>query len=328
VAKLVGGILGVDQVFAERSPAEKVEVVKAEQQAAVTVMVGDGINDAPALAAADAGVAMGARGATASSESADVVLVVDRLDRLTEAVRIARRSRAIALQSIWAGMGLSIAAMGFAAAGLLSPVAGAILQEIIDVIVILNALRALQGTQSSELADATAALGDRFREEHQRLQPGIKRIRHIAEQLDLLTPSQARAELLELHRFLAKEVMPHEEAEDATVYPAVAKLIGGEDPTAVMSRAHLEISHLVTVLGRHLEDMMQGGPTSDEIRELKPVLYGLDAILRLHFAQEDESYLALIEARAQDRTQPTVAVSRETPLAAGSVETKGEAIGR
>src|SRR5579871_4312350 len=298
VAKLVGGILGVDQVFAERSPAEKVGLVQAEQKLAVTVMVGDGINDAPALAAADAGVAMGARGATASSESADVVLVVDRLDRLIEAVRIARRSRSIALQSIWAGMGLSFVAMGFATAGLLSPVAGAILQEIIDVIVILNALRASRGTQSREQADATAALGDRFREEHQQLQPGIKRIRHIADQLDLLTPSQARAELFELHRFLVKEVIPHEDAEDATVYPEVAKLIGGDDPTAVMSRAHLEISHLVTVLGRHLEDMMPGGPTPDEIRELKPVLYGLDAILRLHFAQEDESYLSLIDARA------------------------------
>src|SRR5579871_1107839 len=282
VAKLVGGILGVDQVFAERSPAEKVGVVQAEQKLAVTVMVGDGINDAPALAAADA----------------DVVLVVDRLDRLIEAVRIARRSRSIALQSIWAGMGLSFVAMGFATAGLLSPVAGAILQEIIDVIVILNALRASRGTQSREQADATAALGDRFREEHQQLQPGIKRIRHIADQLDLLTPSQARAELFELHRFLVKEVIPHEDAEDATVYPEVAKLIGGDDPTAVMSRAHPEISHLVTVLGRHLEDMMPGGPTPDEIRELKPVLYGLDAILRLHFAQEDESYLSLIDARA------------------------------
>ena len=236
VAKLVGGILGVDQVFAERSPAEKVEVVKAEQKLAVTVMVGDGINDAPALAAADAGVAMGARGATASSESADIVLVVDRLDRLAEAVRIARRSRGIALQSIWAGMGLSLAAMGFAAAGLLSPVAGAILQEIIDVIVILNALRALRGTPSNELTDATAALGDRFREEHQRLQPGIRRIRHIADRLDLLIPNQARVQLIELHQFLAQEVIPHEEAEDAIVYPAVAKIIGGNDPTAVMSR--------------------------------------------------------------------------------------------
>jgi heavy metal translocating P-type ATPase len=297
VAKLVGGILGVDQVFAERSPAEKVEVVAAERKLAPTVMVGDGINDAPALAAADTGVAMGARGATASSQSADVVLMVDRLDRLGEAVRIARRSRHIALESIWAGMGLSLAAMGFAAGGWLPPVAGAILQEVIDVVVILNALRALRGAPSRELTDATIALGDRFRAEHERLQPGIKRIRRIADQLDLLPPAEARRELAGLHRFLAGEVMPHEQAEDATVYPAVAKLIGGEDPTAVMSRAHLEISHLVTVLGRYLEDMVEGGPTADEIREIRPVLYGLDSVLRLHFAQEDESYLALIETR-------------------------------
>lgn len=240
---------------------------------------------------------MGARGATASSESADVVLMVDRLDRLGEAVRIAHRSRSIALESIWAGMGLSLAAMGFAAAGWLPPVAGAILQEAIDVVVILNALRALGGASLRDVAEGTVALGERFRAEHERLQPGIKRIRRIADQMDMMPAEQARRELSELHHFLADKVIPHEQAEDATVYPEVAKLIGGEDPTAVMSRAHLEISHLVTVLGRHLEDMIDGGPTADEIRELKPVLYGLDSVLRLHFAQEDESYLALIETR-------------------------------
>ena len=148
VARAVGSVLGVNQVLAERSPAEKLEAVQAAQRTAVTVMVGDGINDAPALAAADVGVAIGARGATASSEAADVVLVVDRLDRLVEAIRIARRSRSIALQSVFLGMGLSIAAMGLAAGGLLSPVAGALLQEVIDVIVILNALRALKSGHS------------------------------------------------------------------------------------------------------------------------------------------------------------------------------------
>jgi heavy metal translocating P-type ATPase len=296
IARVVGGILGVDQVLAERSPADKVEAVRVEHAAAVTVMVGDGINDAPALAAADVGVAMGARGATASSEAADVVLVVDRLDRLLEAVRIARRSRAIAMQSIWAGMGLSVAAMGFAAAGLLSPVAGAILQEVIDVIVIVNALRALRG-KTLDATGGSVALGERFQTEHQRLLPGVKRIRHIADRLDLLPPKDVRTELLALHQFLKMEVVPHEEAEEATVYPAVAKLIGGDDPTAPMNRAHLEIAHMVRVLGRHLEELPVDGPASDDIRDLRRILYGLDAILRLHFAQEDEAYLALMDAQ-------------------------------
>ena len=144
VAVSVGAAIGIDKVLAERSPQEKVDAVLTECSEGITVMVGDGINDAAALASADVGVAMGARGATASSEAADVVLIVDRLDRLIEAVRIARRSRSIAFESIAVGMGLSIVAMLAAAAGFLVPVAGAILQEVIDTIVILNALRALQ----------------------------------------------------------------------------------------------------------------------------------------------------------------------------------------
>lgn len=148
VAERVGAALGADLVLAERSPAEKVAAVQAERAGGVTLMVGDGINDAPALAAADVGVALGARGATASSEAADVVLTVDRLDRLAEALAIARRSRGIAVQSVLAGMGLSLAAMIVAAAGYLPPVVGALLQEAIDVAVILNALRALGGAAS------------------------------------------------------------------------------------------------------------------------------------------------------------------------------------
>ncbi len=133
VAETVGAVIGVDEVLADRSPAEKLDAVRRERQRAPTIMVGDGINDAPALALADVGVAMGARGATASSEAADVVLTVDRLDRVGEAVAVARRTRRIALQSVIAGMSMSLVAMAAAAAGLLPAVWGALLQEGIDV---------------------------------------------------------------------------------------------------------------------------------------------------------------------------------------------------
>jgi len=150
VAETVGRALGVDKVLYEHSPAEKIEAVGMERREAVTVMVGDGVNDAPALAAADVGIAMGARGATASSEAADAVIMVDRLDRVGEAMLIARRARNIAVQSVVAGMALSVAGMVMATWGALPPVAGAFFQEAIDVAVILNALRALGGHPSRE----------------------------------------------------------------------------------------------------------------------------------------------------------------------------------
>jgi len=145
VARFVSAGLSIDLVRSELTPDQKILVVLAERKNGPVMMIGDGVNDAPALAAADVGMAMGARGAAASAEAADVVLLVDQLDRVLPAIRIARRSRAIALESVIAGMGLSFAAMIAAAFGLIVPVEGALLQEAIDVLVILNALRALRG---------------------------------------------------------------------------------------------------------------------------------------------------------------------------------------
>ena len=147
VAERIGQELGVDRVYSEQSPEQKLEIVRllhSDPAFRPVVMVGDGVNDAPALAVADLGIAMGAAGATVSSETADAVVTVDRVDRVADAIRIGRRSLRIARQSVLVGMGLSLAAMVVAAFGYLPPVAGALLQEVIDLAVILNALRALR----------------------------------------------------------------------------------------------------------------------------------------------------------------------------------------
>jgi cation transport ATPase len=148
VAERVGRELDLDRVYSELSPEDKVEVVRhlrGDRQLRGVAMVGDGVNDAPALALADVGIAMGAANATVAAETADAVIAVDRIDRVADAVHAGRRSMHIARQSMQAGMGLSIAAMIVAAFGYLPPVAGALLQEGIDLAAILNALRARSG---------------------------------------------------------------------------------------------------------------------------------------------------------------------------------------
>jgi P-type E1-E2 ATPase len=144
VAETVTAGLPIDAVRAELTPDQKVMVVLSERKHGAVMMAGDGVNDAPALAAADVGLALGAGGTAASAEAADVVLLVDQLDRVVTGIEIAQRSRLIALESVVAGIGLSLAGMAAAALGHITPVEGALLQEAIDVAVILNALRALR----------------------------------------------------------------------------------------------------------------------------------------------------------------------------------------
>ena len=149
VAEAITEGLEIDAVRSGLTPDQKVLVVLSERKDGPIMMVGDGVNDAPALAAADVGVAMGARGAAASAEAADVVILVDHLDRIVPAMEIARRSRFIALEGVFTGMGLSLIGMVAAALGYLTPVQGALIQEAIDVAVILNALRALRSGKLS-----------------------------------------------------------------------------------------------------------------------------------------------------------------------------------
>jgi heavy metal translocating P-type ATPase len=156
VAEAVTEGLDLDALRADLTPDQKVLLVLTERKNGPVMMVGDGVNDAPALAAADIGVAMGARGAAASAEAADVVLLVDHLDRLLPGIEVAQQSRRIALESVVAGIGLSIFGMIAAAFGYITPVQGALLQELIDVAVILNALRALRivPKQTGQIPDA------------------------------------------------------------------------------------------------------------------------------------------------------------------------------
>jgi soluble P-type ATPase len=308
VADTVGSVIGADAVVAERSPTEKADTVAAERRHGVTIMVGDGINDAPALAVADVGVALGATGTTASSEAADVVLTIDRLDRLGEAMRIARRARRIALQSVVWGMGLSLGAMVAAARGVVPPAAGALLQEGIDVAVILNALRALTGAEMGGLLGADAEVTRRFRAEHRVLHPDLIRILDVADELGSLPPAEAMRQVSGVHRFLADELQPHEDAEEHELYPVLDRVLGGDDPTGTMVRGHVEIRHLIRRLGGLVDEIGPEGPDAEDRRELRRVLYGLHAVLVLHFAQEDEGYLSLLD-------EPPLGVSDSGPLA-------------
>ncbi len=306
-ARQIGAVLGLDAVYARQSPADKVAAVRAERERAGTIMVGDGVNDAPALAAATVGVAMGARGATASSEAADVVLANDRLDRLADAVEIARAARAIAVQSAAIGMALSLAAMVVAAVGLLPPAAGALLQEGIDVAVIVNALRALRIRPAGQvkISPATDQMLRRFAAEHDELRDALTLLRQAADLVASGPSPQALSALRQAHDFLVDQLLPHERAEERQLYPALAGPLGGPETTAAMSRMHAEIARLSDRLGTHLRMAdAAGGLPAEQVDDIAACLYGLHTMLRLHFVVEEEHYFTLSTDQDQDGGEP------------------------
>ena len=289
----VGQALGLDAVHAECTPAGKIAVVRAERSGAVPVMmVGDGINDAPALAIADIGVAMGARGAAAAAEAADVMLLVDRIDRVADAVRVARDSRRIARQSIAVGMGLSLCAMAVAAAGYLPPAAGAVLQEGIDVAVILNALRALGGARAPALP-ARAGVA-KLLDDHVRLRGLLMRMRRTADGLHAGAAPDLAA-LREIDSALSGLLLPHQRAEEAATFPELARRLSGADPLGAMIRMHTTIAELGGRYAALVAGLAEALPSDAETRELRRLLHVMEAVIALHLAAEEE-----LVTRAED----------------------------
>jgi hypothetical protein len=193
-------------------------------------------------------------------------------------------------------MGHAFAFMFFGAFGMIGPVAGAVVQELIDVTSILNALRALGGGLPERPPGPSTDVAERFRAEHREFMPELQRVRAVADMLGTAPAASMRDELDGVRWFIVERLPQHEEEEEAAVYPVVAKLMGGDDPMSSMARAHIEISHLARVYQQLLEDLPAEGPSPDDLMDLRRVLYGLHAILRLHFAQEEEAYAWLASA--------------------------------
>lgn len=289
-AETIGAALDLDAVLANRVPADKVDAVEFEKKRHPTLMVGDGINDAPALAAADIGIAMGARGASASSEAADAVVLVDRLDRVADALAIAKRSRRIAIESIVAGMALSLIAMGFAAAGYLTPVAGAILQEGIDIAVILNALRALVPPGLGSRPSLPEEAAKRLLEEHEDVEIWLDQLRAHADALDDAQGAEALAHIADANRIINEEIVPHEREDEVTVYPQLVPHLGNAHGLAAMSRAHREIQHLGRLLDRLVTGVSEEEADRYLIRDAQRIIESVDALVRIHNAQEEDIF--------------------------------------
>jgi hypothetical protein len=201
-------------------------------------------------------------------------------------------------------MSLSLVAMAAAAAGLLPPAAGAVLQELIDVLAIGIALRAvLPGkVHSISMSPADIALARELRAEHDAVLPSVEQIRAVADALSThesdLTPAHALLGRLET------ELLPHERADEELLVPLVTRALGGSDATAAFSRTHAEIEHQVSRVRRLISDLDNDNVQPEDVVELRRLLYGLYAVLRLHNAQEEEGAFALVPTATRGTNPP------------------------
>ena len=212
------------------------------------------------------------------------------LIEFSDAVAIAKRARGIAVQSIIAGMAMSGAAMCFAAIGLLPPVAGALTQEAIDVAVILNALRALTSGRKfgRKTMPAKAALA--LRQDHERMETGLDRLREIADALDDAVESAAVALISEANQTVGYQIVEHEHDDESAVYPRLAEFLSDGHGLEAMSRAHREIIHLARLLRRLADGLMPEDADRYLIRDAQRVIESIEALVRIHNAQEEDIY--------------------------------------
>lgn len=289
-AEAIGAALDLDSVLSDRAPLDKVAAVSTEQGLQPTLMVGDGVNDAPALAAAQVGIAMGARGASASSEAADVVVLVDEIDRVADAVLIAQRTYGIAFQSMAGGMTLSGVAMIAAAFGWLTPIAGALTQEAVDVAVILNALRALGSGRRWRRAALPASDAKALREEHVKLEASLDRLRDIVAKLDTAEPRMGVQLIHEANAIVSNDLVAHERTDETKVYPRLRRSLASGYGLAAMSRVHRELLHLAHLLSRLSEGLSDGDADTMTLRDGQRIVESIETIARIHNAQEEDIY--------------------------------------
>jgi Hemerythrin HHE cation binding domain len=221
------------------------------------------------------------------------VILADRLDRVGEAIMIAQQARRIAIESIVAGMALSTLAMLAGMFGWLMPVPAAVVQEVIDVAVILNALRALNPGRASTGKRMTADAGRDLHRNHITLIGSLDRLRSIVDALDDAVPEHAAALITEANRLVQDQVVVHERDDEGQVYPQLARVLSERHGLSAMSRAHREILHVARLLARVTEDLPSEKVDRYLIRDAQRLIETVETLVRLHTAQEEDIYEAV-----------------------------------